>query len=212
MSLPLISVVIPTIGGREDHYQRCAAAYRERTSAPLEIITETGHPACGLAWQAGASRAQGDYIHLTCDDLEPLPGWDTAAVQTADAGFLPAPRVADARTGQLQSRPAWGQEFADGTDTGVTVIPFLTREQWTAVQPLFTGHYYTDDFISDRARSAGWPPAMCNGYSFLHHWAQHKRGAGMTETDRMYYDEGRYHQALAMVAAGNWDRPWPEPE
>lgn len=205
----MISIVIPTVTGREDHYQRCATAYAERTKTRFELITEFDHATVGLAWQAGATRAKGDYIHLTCDDLEPLDGWDAAATATADRGFLPAPKVTDARNGALQSRPAWGHEFPDGTDTGITIVPFLTREQWEAVRPLFTGHYYTDDFISDRARQAGWPPSMCNAYAFRHHWAQHRRGAGMTENERMTHDQVMYYEALQRVAHGQWREPWP---
>jgi hypothetical protein len=206
----MISIVIPTIPGREEHYERCARAYSERTTARYELITEYDHPTVGLAWQAGASRAKGDYVHLTCDDLEPLHGWDKAAMAVADHEAIPAPRVTDARTGALQCRPQWGQETPEGTDTGITIVPFLSREQWEAVQPLFTGHYFTDDFISDRARAQGWISVMCNGYAFKHHWAQHRRGAGMTEPERMHHDHRLYNQALAMVARGEWTEPWPD--
>ena len=144
MGLPvtiLISVIIPTVPGREDHYDRCVDAYLHRTSSAFEFITERDHATVGLAWQAGAERAAGDYIHLTCDDLEPLDGWDRAAVTAADAGFVPAPRVTDAGTGELQSWPAWGREHEDGTDAGFSAIPFLSRAMWEVVRPLFTGHY-----------------------------------------------------------------------
>ena len=142
MGLPLISVIIPTVTGREDHYERCLAAYHERTSpVRLEIITEHDHATVGLAWQAGAERATGDYLHFTCDDLEPLDGWDVAAVKAADAGIVPAPRVTHALTGELQSWPAWGREHEDGTDAGFSAIPFLSRAMWEVVRPLFTGHY-----------------------------------------------------------------------
>jgi hypothetical protein len=138
----VISVIIPTIAGREEHYERCRNAFESRSVLPIEIITEYEHPTCGLAWQAGAERAKGDYLHFLCDDLEPAEGWDTAAVGVVEQGAIPAPRVIDARTGELQCRPQWGQETPDGTDTGISVIPFLSRAQWEAVQPLFTGHYF----------------------------------------------------------------------
>ena len=137
----MISIIIPTVTGREDHYERCLAAYQDRTAAGSEIITETDHATVGLAWQAGAERATGDYIHFSSDDLEAMDGWDVAAVQASDAGIVPAPRVTDARTGQLQSWPAWGREHDDGTDAGFSAIPFLSRAMWEVVQPLFTGHY-----------------------------------------------------------------------
>ena len=209
MGLPLISIIIPTVPGREDHYDRCVDAYLHRTSSAFEFITETDHATVGLAWQAGAEKACGDYIHLTCDDLEPLDGWDIAAVKAADAGSVPAPRVTHAGTGELQSWPAWGREHEDGTDAGFSAIPFLSRQMWEAVRPCFLGHYYADNFISDRARAAGWPSLMCNGYAFRHHWAQHRRGAGMTQDERQAYDRDLYGRAIAMVGAGEWREPWP---
>ena len=138
----MISIIIPTVPGREDHYDRCVDAYLHRTAAgAFEFITERDHATVGLAWQAGAEKATGDYIHLTCDDLEPLDGWDRAAVTASDAGIVPAPRVTDARTGELQSWPSWGREHEDGTDAGFSAIPFLSRAMWEVVRPLFTGHY-----------------------------------------------------------------------
>jgi hypothetical protein len=68
----------------------------------------------------------------------------------------------------------------------------------------------SDDFFSDRARRAGWPSLMCNGYAFRHHWAQHRRGAGMTENERMTHDQQLYYQAIQMVTYGQWDKPWPD--
>lgn len=206
---PVVSIIVPTVPGREDHYQRCTSAYVERAARPFEIITEYDHPTVGRAWQAGADKAVGDYIHLTCDDLEPMEGWDTAAIAACDDGCLPAPRVVNATTGAHESRPVWGAEFGDGTDCGISVIPFMSRAQWEKIRPLFLGHYYTDDFISERGRALGWRPLMVNGYSFRHHWAQHRRGAGMTEAQRMTHDHEQFYRAMDMVRNGQWDKPWP---
>lgn len=205
----MISIVIPTVPGREDHYERCARAYAERTSHRFEIITEYDHPTVGHAWQAGAQKAKGSYLHLTCDDLEPLDGWDDGAVRTCDWGFLPAPRVINAHTGAEESRPAWGHRFEDGTDCGITVVPFMSARQWEAIQPLCLIHYYSDDFISERGRAAGWPPVMCNDYAFKHYWAQVRRGAGMTENERMVRDQETFQRAMQLVASGEWTEPWP---
>lgn len=208
---PFLSVVIPTIPGREEHFQRNLAAYQQRTMYPFEVLVEYGHTSVGQAWQAGAAKASGDYIALSCDDLEVQEGWDEAAIACVKAGGFPAPKVINAHTGALESRPVWGCEVGEGTDTGISVVPFMSREQYEKITPFFTGHYYTDDFISDRARQAGWPSLQCNGYCFRHYWAQHLRGTpGMTENERMVHDQPLYYQALAMVARGEWTKPWPE--
>lgn len=205
----MITVIIPTVTGREDHFNRCLDAYLTRSSQVLEVITVRDRPTVGMAWQAGAAEARGDYVHLTCDDLEPLAGWDEAAMAVCEAGAIPSPNVTNAHTGALESRPVWNTEFADGIDAGVCTVPFMSRPQWEKIQPLCQIHYYSDDFISFRARSNGWPSLVCNKYAFRHHWAQVKRGAGMTEGERMATDQHVYVQAVGMVRNGQWDKPWP---
>lgn len=138
----VISIVIPTIPGREEHYGRSVAAYVARTHVRFEIIREYDHPSVGLAWQAGAEKAQGDYIALSCDDLEIQEGWDAAAMACCDSGRFPAPRVVNAHTGAIESRPVWGVETPDGSDTGISVVPFMSRGQYEKIAPFFTAHYY----------------------------------------------------------------------
>jgi hypothetical protein len=75
----VISVVIPTIAGREHWLGNCIHAY-ERCSGDIEIITVTDRETCGEAWAEGGKRAQGDFIHFTADDIEPHDGWDEAAI------------------------------------------------------------------------------------------------------------------------------------
>ena len=75
--------------------------------------------------------------------------------------------------------------------------------------PLARIHYYSDNFLTDRARAAGWPCVLRTGYAFTHHWAQARRGAGMTQDQRMEHDRGLYEQATKMCEAGQWTEPWP---
>lgn len=204
--MSLISVVIPTVTGREDHFMRCMNAYLDRSSNAVELISELDHPSCGLGWQAGAERATGDIIHLTCDDIEPLEGWDIAAMEAVERHVLPGPLVRQAGSLEPQS---WGHELPDWSPIKMSTLPFMTRELWEQVQPLFTAHYHTDDFVGERARHAGWDLQVVHGYSFLHHWAQHRRGAGFSEADRMLHDKTLFDQAMRMVADGQWTEPWP---
>lgn len=204
----LISIIIPTVPGREDHFDRCRRGYLTSTVYPFEIIVEMDHPSCGLAWQAGLARAKGQYIHLTCDDIEPKLGWDVPAVEAVRAGFLPAPQVCDP-AGNPQSAPQTGVLGADWTEVTMTALPFCSASQMEKIAPLFTAHYYTDDFFGWRGKRAGWPIRLRSGYAFTHYWAQHKRGAGMSERDRMSHDLQLYLRAQAMVEAGTWLEPWP---
>lgn len=59
--LPLISVIVPTVDGREDHLERCVRTYTELAAGnyELQLIIERNHPTCGLGWQAGSEKAEG---------------------------------------------------------------------------------------------------------------------------------------------------------
>jgi hypothetical protein len=206
--MTIVSVIIPTVEGREVDFERCIGAYLDRSANNVQIIVERDHPSCGLAWQAGLKHVEGDYVHLTCDDIEPLEGWDVPAVEACDQGFLPCPQVCDP-AGNPQSAPQTGVLGADWTPSPMTALPFCSAVQLEKIVPLFTAHYYTDDFFGWRGVRAGWPLRVRSGYRFTHHWAQHKRGAGMSERDRMSHDLQLYLRAQAMVEAGTWIDPWP---
>lgn len=197
MTLPVVSVIVPTVPGREDHLERCVTAYA--AFAPgnyvLDLIIERGHPAVGVAWQAGAEKARGEYVHLTNDDIEPWPGWHAPAIEAVERGHLPAPQVLGP-AGEPQSLPAWGSLAADWTPVAMTTLPFCSRAQWEAISPLAHVHYYADDYFSYRGRKAGWETVLRCGYAFTHHWAQPGRGAGMTEAERMEHDRRLYDEAV----------------
>ena len=207
----VISVIVPTVPGREGHLDRCVRAYEQHTGCRLELIIEHDHPAVGFGWQAGAELATGDFLHFTNDDIEPHPGWWEPAVEAAERGCIPAPQVYGP-AGDPQAPPQWGAVAPDWTPLppqNASVIPFLSRAQWERVRPLAQIHYYSDDWITYRARAAGWPAVLRTGYAFTHHWAQARRGAGMTQDQRMDHDRRLYEQAVQMCEAGQWTQPWP---
>jgi hypothetical protein len=213
VSLPRVTVIVPTIDGRQDHMARCTAAYFNcaHGSYELDFIVMHNFPTCGHGWQAGLSSVQGQYVHFTCDDIEPRPGWAQPAIEAVERGFLPAPQVYDPQ-GTPQSYPLWGHVGQDWAEVNMTTLPFVSRAQLEKIVPLFTSHYFSDDWFSYRGRKAGWPSRLRTGYSFTHHWAQHQRGAGMTEGQRLNYDRVLFDQAVRMSEMDRWDMPWPTPE
>ncbi len=211
----LISVVIPTVPGREVILDRVLAAYGTEVQgrsffahADLEVIVERGHPTVGCAWQAGAEKATGDYIHLGNDDCEPHPCWWEPAVEACEAGFIPSPMVYDPN-GFPQGLPEWGKIAPDWTPVHCAMIPFMSREQWEKIRPLALIHYSSDNFFTYRADRAGYPCRLRTGYSFVHHGASPGRGAGMSEAARMAHDEPLYWMAVNKAEAGQWTEPWP---
>ena len=184
---PLISVVIPTVQGREEHLERCVDAYEHRTNAQIETIIVRDEPTCGIAWQKGSELAGGYFLHFTADDLEPALGWDVRARRAAEDGIIPMPTIWNGVSGTL--------EPLGPNTTGCTRIPFCTMKQWEQIGPMIPLHYYTDNWFSHKAIQAGLLLRETHGYSFRHHWAMSARGAGMSQSERMVYDEhefGRY--------------------
>ncbi|MHB8742580.1 MAG: hypothetical protein ACYC9L_05580 [Sulfuricaulis sp.] len=179
----VISVVIPTIPGREHLLAKTEASYRAENT---QLIVVKGRPTCGEAWVEGASRAEGDYLHFSADDIEAHPGWWGKAAVLSELGFLPAPRILNT-DGSLQSCGDWDVEMRDGAIPEFTRVPFLSKEQWAAIDPLVTpflekAHYYTDNIVSWAGRKLGMETVVCRSYELTHHLA------GQGRLDRMRQD------------------------
>ncbi len=217
MSLPVISVIIPTVDGRESDYYRCVRAYRMHAEGQyeLDLIVERNQPTCGWGWQAGSERIRADseYVHLTCDDIEPQSGWAAPAIKALEQHYLPAPRVVNGHTGMPEMFPQWGIEWPDGTPAGLCCLPFLTRELWdNHVSPMLCSHYFGDNWATYRAAHAGYPARIVRGYHVRHWWASHLRGAGMGYEDRLAHDQEVFYKAAGMAERGEWTEPWPPRE
>jgi hypothetical protein len=192
----VISVVIPTVDGRQEHYERCFNAYCNTLEpwpgSPLEgeyeIQTVANRETCGIAWQIGADRSIGEYLHFTADDLEPHRGWAEAAVAAISEGFIPMPTIYG---------PDGSVEPLGAATAGCTRIPFCSSEMWEAIGPMLPIHYYTDNYFSIRAMRAGIELREVPEYAFTHHWAEARRGAGMSQQERMLHDRREFERAIA---------------
>ena len=166
----MLSIVIPTITGREDSYARCLFAYGDTMPEGAEIITVRDEPNWPTACNVGYREAKGDVIHFTADDLEPLPGWWQEAlawVQIHDE--LPAPKVMN-----YAADGVW-DNAVDGPDKAVphfTRIPFMRRSQYERIGPWPDIDYCADVWLSEKARTLGIETRMIHSYAFVHHWEQ----------------------------------------
>lgn len=188
----MISIIVPTIRGREHWYRRCSRAYFDTTEQDFELIPVRDRPSCGVAWNEGAEKARGDYLHFSADDLEPHSGWDAAAVAVAGSGKIPCPLILN-ENGTLQSCGTWGELVPDGTVTDIARVPFCSRTQWQEIRPIIETHYYTDNHFAHRAMLAGIPTVVCHNYLFTHHFALE----GRLGADRMQADHDEFVKALA---------------
>jgi hypothetical protein len=192
---PTLSIIVPTVIGRDHWLGRCLTAYRETTRVRYETIVLRDRLTCGVAWQEGGDQAKGDYLHFTADDLEPHPGWWQAAKACADSGQLPCPRVLNS-DGSLQSCGEWGQEMEEGTATYIARVPFLSREQWNLGGWILPGvQYFGDNWFAVRGKQLGIPTVVCRGMTFTHHYAPEGRHGN----ERMQADHETFKRACAVA-------------
>lgn len=208
-----VTVVIPTVKGREGYMERCLRGYRERSGGvELEFAIIPNAPSCGLAWQAGAEKATGDLLHFTADDIVPGEDWLPPMVEAVERGNVPVAGVIACRAemldghdyplpgkpylesdlhyfeGEARSVPDWTP--ADGPSEYPS-IPFCSMEQWSRIGPMIAAHYGTDKWFGDRAKRAGFQPVVRHGSVFYHYAALPGRvpkAEGWFHLDRITFD------------------------
>lgn len=165
-----ISVIMPTIDGREESRETMLRAYQERTPFDLELIVKHNYPNWPAGCNAGQLDATGDILHFGSDDLEPLEGWAEAALATIERGEIPAPQLWDFTPHGTPVNQ--GADGPPGTLTAFTRVPTLTREMAERIGPWPEIPYYADNWVSDKGRLCGYQTRVTAGYGFVHHWHQ----------------------------------------
>lgn len=180
--MPELSIIVPSIDGREHWLSRALTAFKKTTPVFYETIIIMNKPTCGIAWNEGIKQSSGDYILLSADDIEPLAGWFEAGKEWVDKDYLPAARILNT-DGSLQSCGDTADEQLTGTPTELARVPFCSREQMEKIYPIIRCHYYTDSFFSYRGRLNNWPTIVVRDMTFYHHFAPEGR-----VDERLYED------------------------
>jgi len=169
----VISVVIPTISGREESLARTVAAYEETLEeVEHELIVIKDESTWPAACNKGYSRSNGRTIHFTADDLVPLPGWHVEALEWLEShDELPAAKVHNfSADGEFDN----AEDGLDGSLVWFTRVPIMRRDQYERIGSWPEIDYYADMWLSERARILGIESRMFYSYCFVHHW--HKIG------------------------------------
>jgi hypothetical protein len=170
-----VSIVIPTMPGREDELERTIATYESRTSISIEWVIEHHHATCAAGWNAGAARATGEVVHMGADDLEPTSDqWLPAALHAIEAGCIPLGWVSEDEIGRF------GRDFAR--------VPACHRDWWHAVPAEL--HYYSDNWFGDQMRRDGHHAIVVDGFDFYHRRSM----VGRNEAERVSRDYAAYQR------------------
>lgn len=147
-----LSIICPTLPGRESELARTIETYECLTPVEIEWIIERGHDNCGSAWNAGVPKASGEIVHMGADDIEPeTDAWWPAAAPVLLAGFVPLGWVREDEIGRF------GRDFCR--------VVICRREWW---QPVIEQQYWSDNFFDDLMRAAGHTPMVAEGFDFYH--------------------------------------------
>lgn len=205
---PILSVIVPTVTGREEWLAKCLAAYDEAWEADpsqMEVIVVKDERSCGEAWIKGAKKARGQYIHFTADDLLPEPGYFEAARAASDDGCIPVANVLTAMTDTGE----WIEEstmqtmcYLQGGGAALNVlVPFFSRaifeldDEWLA--PI---HYGSDDWVSFLADRLG---ILC---PFI---ADYRFGHGAAPEGRLHSSRARDIPILCGLMSDHGEVPQP---
>ena len=195
-----LSVIVPTVPGRDASLERMRDSILATTPHPVEFMVMTGYDNAGRAWNEGCERATAPIILLSADDLDYAPGWWEACTAVLERGAIPCPVLMQPCGGFEPTGEGWYEDsagtrgngehvhLADGEASFATVIPIFTREMLDRVMPVGEVHYFSDDWFSMNARAAGIQLVVARGFVVWHHLAMAGRhGAARSDQDRELY-------------------------
>lgn len=169
-----LSVIVPTISGREESVERTWNSYEETLKGcgfPWQMLPIKDAPTWPTACNLGYAKSEGDILHFTADDLEALPGWWEEAITVLDLeDVLPAPAVYDYLP-PPEGKWANEEDGPDGAYCHFTRIPILRRDQYERIGPWPEIVYYADIWLSEKARTLGIRTRVVSSYAFIHHWS-----------------------------------------
>lgn len=185
-----LSIVVPTISGREESLARAIASYEDTLAGvPHEIIIVKDESTWPRACNVGYERSMGEVVHFTADDLEALPGWHVEPLLLLSVeDVLPAPLVWNYRH---EGEPSNVEDGPDGAKTHFTRIPMMRRDQYERIGPWPEIIYYADLWVSEKGRSLGIETKMVHSYAFVHHWSQIGRVDSRRNLDQSGIDLNR---------------------
>jgi len=184
----VISIICPTIAGREHWLERCEQSYLDTTSGDYEFVVLRNYPNCNTAWNVGIQTVEGDVIHLTADDIEAHPGWQEAGLAALAEEFLPCPRILNP-DGTLQSCGDDVLETPDGTPSQVARIPLFKRDWVEHFHPFPEMQYMGDYWLTAKCDEAGIPTLVIRDYLFTHGYAMEGRLNTLAEDITKYHRE-----------------------
>lgn len=167
-----LSIICPTILGRETMLAATLNAYRDTLDFDAQVIVPQGHATVGDAWNEGARHADGDLLLFAIDDAVPHIDWYEAGLAVVEADAIPSPTLY-LPDGSLEGAGSMGGGAflplgRDGVPCRSAGIILVTKDTWWAVGEFAPIHYYCDDDWCWRAHSYDIGVRVSHGFAFDH--------------------------------------------
>lgn len=181
-----VLIVIPTVSGRNNIFNKCVDAYKE-TCYEADFWYTFNRKTCAEAWNEGANVAKTwgyDYIHMTADDLIPHNGWYECALDTIQAGLYLPGALIYRPDGSVESFGNQIQEEWTKLEGGS--VPFCKTEDWVNIPNI---HYWSDnayDYAQKKVNNYSF--VARNDYAFTHYSATPGRKF-MDQVERTIFEE-----------------------
>ena len=190
----LVSILIPTIPGRERELQEVTEAFTDQGYGQ-DILTTCGVYTWGEGINQLAKRAKGRYWLFACDDTVPERGWFASAQPMVDLGLCPASRYF--HPGGEPLHP-WDEQ-PGGSKLDWTRSFLVTPERYSELGPMIDATWYSDFYYSERHNAHGYQVTACDGFNFTH--LHTERDWLNDEVDRR--EREVYANAVSMIEAAS---------
>lgn len=198
-----LTIILPTVTGREGSLGRCLTSIAQHCHMDYEVRVVRDRPTCGAAWQAGIDQGKRDGLLWLCaDDIRVLPGFFEPMVEAVERGYCPTAVVLNPD----QSIQSCGINEEDRLHAPATptdwepvrwcTTPFCSWGQWEQIGPMVPWHFSTDRYFSYRAARAGYQTVVRSAARLIHYFDPVRRGAGMSEHDRLVHDGKLYDEMV----------------
>lgn len=183
----MISVVVPTISGREESLAQVLDAYEDKLSdTEHEVIVIEDFPTWPDACNQGYSQSRGEILLFGADDLFPVSGFHRKALAWLEEyDELPAPRIWE---NTLDGDHSNTEDGPDGAITWFTRVPIMRRDQYLRIGRWPSIIYLADIWVSEKGRKIGIETRMVYGFDFLHKRVQIGRVDTPANMDKSWGD------------------------
>lgn len=175
MSETTVTLVVPTITGREKSFARTLASYRDGTGVPYTQTTVKGYKTIGAAWVDVLPGLTTDLAHLTTDDVTAESRWaNEIRLEWDEHRGLAVPLVMRMPGETLESHGAHGVMHTMRTEVGWCGVPVVPSCCFVACAEALSDagspHYYSDNVICDVLRAHGHQLIARPAYRLGHWW------------------------------------------